>query len=150
MLDNAPIRAKSLISPVFGCLMAIAIGIVLLISSEDTTSAIQQSSRSRELSSMMTSAEIALSTTHTELYKALNWKQTSVEEPLISESLKSAMSSLGTAKMLIERIGSDFKEADKTALGEIDANLKAYEESVVQVADLINVDISMATLLSGN
>lgn len=146
ILENAPIRAKSLISPLFGCLMALVIGVVILQSSSDITAAISQSSRSRELSSMMTSAEIALSTTQTELYKSLNWKQTSVEEKLIEASLKSAISSLNSAKMLITRISQDFKEADAAAIKEINANMKAYEESVIQVADLINVDISMANI----
>lgn len=146
LLDNASIRAKSLISPLFGCLMAIAIGVVFFISSLSITDAIQQSTRSRELSSTMTSAEIALSNTHIELYKALNWKQTSVDEKLIDHALKSAKDSLGTAKMLIGVIEQDFKEADQSVVNEISASLKAYEESVVQVADLINVDISMANI----
>lgn len=146
ILDNAPIRAKSLISPLFGCIMALVIGCVLLMTSQDITDAIQTSSRSHELSSMMTSAELALSNTHTQLYKALNWKQTSVDDTLIVATIKEAKRDLDTAEMLLSRINEDFKEADPTAMKEITENLKGYKESVTQVADLIDADISMANI----
>ena len=146
VIDNLPIRAKALISPIFSCFMALLLGLVLYKSTMDITEAMNQSSRSRELSSMLISAEIALSKTHTELYKALNWKQTSVDEKLIAESLKISASSLGTVKMLLERVVQDFPEADQETLEEITVDFKAYSESVVQVSDLINVDMSMANI----
>lgn len=116
ILDNLPIRAKTLVSPVLGCLLAVLIGGVLFMSSNNTTDALNQSTRSRELSGMMTSAEIALAVTHTELCKALNWKQTSVEDKLIDQTIKGARTSLKTAKMLISRIDSDYKEVDQEEL----------------------------------
>ena len=146
LIDNAPIKAKSLISPLFGCLMSLVIGAVLYTSSSNITSALNQSARSRELSGMMTGAEIALASTHTDLYKALNWKQTSVEQKLIDESLGNAKNSLSTAKMLVKSITENYAELDQNELKTINTNLKAYEESVAQVADLINVDISMANI----
>jgi len=146
ILDNAPIRAKSIISPIFSCLMAIIIGIVFLNSSSNITKALNESAQSHELSGMMTGAELALSETHTNLYKALNWKQTSVSDKLVNESISTAKDALVTAKMLLSRIASDHKDTDASEIKKIMSDLKAYEESVVQVADLINVDISMANI----
>ncbi|MGE4352398.1 MAG: methyl-accepting chemotaxis protein [Bdellovibrionales bacterium] len=147
ILDNASIRAKSLFSPLFGCFMALIIGVVWTLSSNDITSAVQSSSHSRDLSAMLTSAELSLAKTHTELYKALNWKQTSVEDKLIDESLHSAKESLWTANMLIERMFDAYpNDLPADSVKKIQENMKAYQESVVQVADLINVDVSMANI----
>lgn len=146
ILDNTPIRVKSLISPLFGCVMAVIIGIVFLNSSSNITRAMNESAKSKELSGMMMSAQLSLADTHTGLYKALNWKQTSVEAKLVDKAISTAKSSLSTAKMLLTRIASDHKEVDEKQLKGLLATLKAYEESVMQVADLINVDISMANI----
>jgi len=146
IIDNMPIKAKSLISPLFGCLMTLVIGAVLYTSSSDITAELKQSAHSRELSGMMIAAEMALANTHMDLYKALNWKQTSVEEKLVEATLQDASASLSTAKMLITRIVQDFPELDTKDVEAIQSNMKAYEESVAQVADLIGVDISMANI----
>jgi len=146
LLDNMPIRAKSLLSPVIGCLMALAIGIVLWMSSSDIQTAVYKNTQSSETSGMMTGAELALSSTHMELYKALNWRQTDVDEILIEKSLVDAKKSLNKAKIFIKNVVESQSAKEPELVKNINANFKAYEESVSQVSDLIGVDVSMANI----
>lgn len=146
VLDNAPIRAKSLVSPIFGCLMSLAIGYVLIISSNSISLAMKQNEQSLEQAAKMVRAELALSNTHTNLYKALNWQQTSVEQKLIDDAISSAKRTMEETKKLINEVDTVFIGHDEESHKKTLSNLKAYEESVQQVSDLIGVDISMANI----
>lgn len=145
-LDNAPIRAKSLISPIFGCLMSLAIGYVLIISSNSISQALQQNERSTEQADKLVRAELALSSAHTNLYKALNWQQTSVEQKLIDDAISSAKKTMDETKKLINESDAAFIGHDEESHKKTLSNMKAYEESVNQVSDLIGVDIAMANI----
>jgi len=146
MLDNVSVKTKSLISPVFSCIMAIVIGFVLVTSSNGISTALKNNNDKLAFFNELVEQQIKLSSVHTSLYKALNWKQTSVEQKIIDEALTSATKNLNDIKKVISAIDATAQNVSPQTLTKLNANLKSYSDSVAQVADLINVDVSMANI----
>jgi methyl-accepting chemotaxis protein len=145
-LDNASIAKKTLIAPVVSSLMALVIGAVFLITSMSISSAVQQAQRAEVFATATNDATIKFATTHSALYKAINWKQTSVEDKLVREALKAAKNNLQETKGKIDGLNTNGFDVDPAVISKLHNNMKTYAESFNQVLDLIDSDISMANI----
>ncbi|MFA4846469.1 MAG: methyl-accepting chemotaxis protein [Patescibacteria group bacterium] len=146
ILDNAPIGTKSLISPIFGCLMAVVFGIVLYTSSSSISQALHQEQVSMDFSMKTSAAEKSILDTHTNLFKALNWQQTNVEKKLVDEALAQAKKTLQVTKDFVDSAeATNFKDGD-VGSNKMKASMKSYIEAVTLVVDFIDIDTSMANI----
>lgn len=146
MLNNTPIGIKALLAPIVSSLMMLVILAVFMTTSTVISRATHQSQLASVFLQSVNEIETKFSTSHTDLYKALLWKQTSVDEKLIKQTLKQIKNSLEDVVNSLAKLDYKSLNIDESVLSQINENVKAYKQSAGQVIDIIDVDASMANI----
>ncbi len=146
ILDNAPISIKALISPIFSCLIAILLGVVLYVAAMNISDAALRNEQGMRFSDSMAVATAALKETHMNLYRAINWKQTSVPQKLIDGAMKVSKENWAVVKRNIDAINPEQDGVSEEDLATMKKLIKAYDDSYNPVLDLVATDVSMANI----
>ena len=141
-----PIILKTLVSPVFGCLMMALIGAVFLLAYHQLQGSIDLSNRSKTASAQIDDVRLALSVAETEPLRAHSWTMTKVPADrvkvvtaLVNEALRRA----GTATQGINTAGLAIPDDQLAGLR---TQVKDLVSPVQEVINLLDVDAAMATM----
>jgi methyl-accepting chemotaxis protein len=141
-----PIIAKSLISPIFGCLMMVLIGAVFLLAYSKIENATAVSEHAKAVGAKIDGARFLLSSADTQLMQSQIWTMTKVsaaDVKKVTDALTDSIKRAGADAQAIDTAGLSIPENLVTGLR---TQIKELGKPVQDVIDLLAVDPAMATM----
>ena len=145
-LDNASISVKTGIAPIFGSIMMLIIGLVfsnvysqINASNDVFAKAAQQVSNVRE-------ASFQISKAHSDLLRAIGWRQGNVEDKMINKAIDSVKTSIEKATLSIARAKEEDSGDTAEMLEAVHNQVKEYAKSAYAVISVIKEDPDIALL----
>ena len=146
-LDNAPIKIKTMIAPLFCCVMAIIIGVVFYITSVQLSTAMKDSAWAAQTISYLNEAKANLSDAHAVFYKVVSWKHSgAIAEPKITEELTQAQEFLQKTQYLLQAVDYERIGVDPKDVAMMNEHFAAYNSSADQTSNIIDDDVTMADI----
>ncbi|CAK0757617.1 methyl-accepting chemotaxis protein [Azospirillaceae bacterium] len=144
ILPNASIRTKNLIGQMVSCLLVAMIGGASYLLSTTISVAVEESQIAARTVSTVDSATINLTQSLALLYRALNAKQSNIEQKIVEEIADSATKYFKVAKTLIDGFDTGNLNVDAKTIEIFRKNFTGYDESFKQSRELVVDDASMA------
>jgi len=141
-----PIIAKTLISPIFGCLMMVVIGTMFLLAYNKIQDATSVSNHGKAVSTQIDAVRVTLGTAETQLLRSQIWTMTKVsaaDVKKVTDAVADAVKQAGAGAQAIDTAGLSIPEDLVTGLR---AQIKDLAKPVQDVVDMLSVDPTMATM----
>ncbi|MBR0828617.1 HAMP domain-containing protein [Bradyrhizobium manausense] len=145
IITDAPIAVKSLIAPLISAAIMVAIVGLFISVHADVQRMNDKMVSAAELVSQTSSATIAFSQAHADLYRAVSLKSQNVETRIIRDAKQSALSYVARALATTESLlGNGL--ADQGMLGRVEQSLKDYAKAAQLTADVVEDDAFIAAM----
>ncbi|MDD5586743.1 MAG: HAMP domain-containing methyl-accepting chemotaxis protein [Alphaproteobacteria bacterium] len=144
--NNASIGIKTMIAPLVGCFLSLAIGAIFLVTSHSISNAVLQNQKAAQLQEQVLIIKDDFINAHLLFYKAFIGQETGAKAKKVKDNVYFAKDFL---KQSIEKIEAfDFKGEgiDESFINTLKENLKAYESSANQMAEFLATDVTVASM----
>ena len=145
ILDNASIKIKTSLAPLFCSLMVLIIGGVFLFTSAQIADAVKSNEAAVKAVAVFHVAKAQMTDAHANLYKAVQWKSTgAVDAKTIAAIFKESQELQKSALSSIQSIDYAKFGIDQNVATTLADELKKYMEGAAQAIEIIDADLSMA------
>ncbi|HLJ21849.1 MAG TPA: methyl-accepting chemotaxis protein [Stellaceae bacterium] len=141
-----PIIAKTLISPVFGCLMMVLIGGVFLLAYNKIHDVTDLSKQSKTVSGQVDTVRFTLGSAEALLLRAQTWTMSKVSAADIKKVTDAVTDSVKRADATAQAIQPGRLAIPEESLTALRTQVKDLAKPVQDVIDMLSVDPAMATM----
>lgn len=147
VLDNASIKIKTSLAPLFCSVMVLVIGGVFLFTSAQIDAALKTNEAAAQAVGTFQVAKAKITDAHANLYKALQWKNSSaIEDKVIKATFKDSQNLQKEALTAIESMEYAKLGIDQNLVAMLGTEFKKYIEGATQAIEIIDADTSMASI----
>jgi methyl-accepting chemotaxis protein len=143
-LKDLPIAVKSLIAPVAGGLITVAIVAGVMVANSAARHSAEQAGTAERLAAAVTAARLELAQGHAALLRAVSLRAADAAEETIDASRKQAMEAVARGEAMTRNL--KVPDSARAKADDLNTLVGKYKGAVAQTADVIN-DTFMAPLL---
>jgi len=144
--NNASIGVKTMIAPLVGCVLSVAIGAIFLVTSNNISNAIQRDQVAAAMAQEITGVKDSFVNTHVFLYESFMLASTGAN----TETNKK---NLSRGKEMLKKMESEFTAIDYKKFGiaeeewtKLMKTMAAYKDSGLQSLDFLELDTSVSSM----
>src|SRR5262245_15625807 len=144
-IRDLSIAAKSLVAPVIGALITVAIVVVATTVTNGAIRVAGEADAAERLVSAVTAARLQFAQGHAALFRAVSWRAGNVDRKQVDVARSEAQALIARANDMMQKLpAADNVRAKVDALRKLVAD---YQQAVVQTANTIQEDAFIATMM---
>ena len=146
---DLPIAVKSLVAPIVGALITVAIVIVVVVVNNASARSADQAEQAEQLVTTVTAARLAFTQGHAGLFRAVSWRAINVQSERVEAAAREAAVAISRAVDTMQAVPASAVRASALVEG-LQRLLAEYRTAAQQTAEVMRDDAFAATFLMGD
>src|SRR5262249_2444790 len=140
---------KSLVAPIVGALITVAIVIVVVVVNNASARSADQAEQAEQLVTTVTAARLAFTQGHAGLFRAVSWRAINVQSERVEAAAREAAVAISRAVDTMQAVPASAVRASALVEG-LQRLLAEYRTAAQQTAEVMRDDAFAATFLMGD
>jgi len=146
---DLPIAVKSLVAPIAGALITVAVVFVVIVTNNASLHSADQAEQAEKQVTTMTAARLLFTQGHARLFRAVSWRAINVQTERVEAAAREAASAIAGASDTLQALpGSTIR--DSSRVEGLKALLAQYRTAAQQTIEVVRDDAYAATMLMGD
>jgi methyl-accepting chemotaxis protein len=148
-IKDLPIAIKSLMAPIAGALITVAVVVVVIVANNASVRSADQAEQAEKLATMVTAARLLFTQGHAGLFRAVSWRAINVQSERVEAAAKEAIATITRAFDTMQALPVSAIGASATVDG-VKKLLAEYRTAAQQTTEVLREDAYAATMLMGD
>jgi methyl-accepting chemotaxis protein len=144
-IKDMSIATKSLVAPVIGALITVAIVIVVITVTNGAARLAGQAEAAERLAMAVTAARLAFAEGHAALFRAVSWRAGHVSPKQVDDARNEARTAIARADEMMQNLPAT--DDVRTKVDALKKLVSDYQQAVKQTTEMIQEDVFIATMM---